>query len=282
VRLPDGRGAPAGANAVQTNEDGEYRIWGLDPGRYYVTARYIVEGGLPTPPGPSRESWRETYYPGALAPDKAAVFDVTEKPEIDGIDFRILAVKGFRVSGKVTHPSIDLSEERPTIVLIPRGATIADERRNRPEYNQTWGGFDLREVLPGNYTLLATLFRWLPDANSTREVVAAGAIDVSVASDVTELNVPLSSSGVNVTGRVSSGARRLEVGLHALGDDTLSLPFLMEAAGQLTTQTLNGTFHFTNVPPGAYSVTINQTVVETRIDVGEKSPPPLQIVIKSD
>jgi hypothetical protein len=301
LRIPDNGGAPTEAQKVKTNERGEYRLWGLNAGKYYVTARYETEGYLSSTET-DRSSWQETYYPGALAPRGAQVLDVGEAADIDGLDFRVLDVKGFRISGKVTHPTLDLSGEKPTIVLIPRDSRTADERNVQEPGNETWEGFDVRNILPGNYTLLASILKWIPDSVSTRFVVAVGRADVNLFEDISGLTVPLESSGIEVTGNIvstdntpwMSGTRSLRVSLHALGDDTRSLPFAMEAANQLWTQTINSTFRLINVPAGRYAVRVSnlpagEVVREIRVGstlvandgfiLGEKSPEPLRVII---
>jgi hypothetical protein len=81
------------------DERGQYRLWGLAPGKYklsvdYTSAGYTISvtgvvlslGGRPlyVP-----ETWAKTYFPGTPDADKASIVEVGEGAIVERLDFRI-------------------------------------------------------------------------------------------------------------------------------------------------------------------------------------------------
>jgi len=67
----------ARASIVQratTNDIGEFRLFGLQPGRYVVSALWAPEPG--TELALQRLGYAPTYYPGTVESDSAQVFEV--------------------------------------------------------------------------------------------------------------------------------------------------------------------------------------------------------------
>jgi len=84
--------------ATQTNDLGEYRLRGLDPGRYYVSAS--------DNPDPNRDELPEggyetVYYPGGSDPGRASLLELHPGEELPGIDFTFVPIKTFSVRGRV-------------------------------------------------------------------------------------------------------------------------------------------------------------------------------------
>ena len=125
---------PAGGG--QTDDRGEYRVWGLNPGEYYVSAvppnlpeignrggppRRCVARGGPTlalrgagrgragagaeaAPETDPVGYAPTYYPGVPSPNEARTVSVGLGAEAAGIDFSVLLVRTSRIAGRVTDP----------------------------------------------------------------------------------------------------------------------------------------------------------------------------------
>jgi hypothetical protein len=132
-----------------TDDTGAFRIHGLPPGEYYVTASLRVapvESVVQTTHAP-------TYYPGAA--NFAEAQRVLLAPGADvAVDFPVLPFRTARVSGVVLDSSgapanafLNLTSEAGElgVPLGVGGATRED------------GTFTLPEVPPGTYTLNATL-----------------------------------------------------------------------------------------------------------------------------
>jgi hypothetical protein len=157
---------PTGRNA-QTNDLGQFRLYGLPPGDYYVSATLrnmdvmamdmmgpMSPGGAA--PGPSASApssgYAPTYFPGTVSATEAQRISVAAGQEAQGTDFALMAVRMARISGLVIN-----SEGRPVegaMVTPVSGRGIegipffaGGTRTNRE------GAFTLNSVAPGDYIL---------------------------------------------------------------------------------------------------------------------------------
>jgi hypothetical protein len=87
------RGEPIRGGGGQTNDRGEYRISGLQPGSYYVVANQNPEGGYST-----------TYYPGVDTMETAVSVSVTAGSESGGIVFPLSTDRHFVIRAKPAIP----------------------------------------------------------------------------------------------------------------------------------------------------------------------------------
>jgi protocatechuate 3,4-dioxygenase beta subunit len=110
VRSAIQRGArqfvPGGAAA--TNDQGEYRIANLPPGRYYlsVSERNALLGAVQRTAGAAaQETNLTTYY--ANSPDlrSAVPIDITAGAELRGIDVRLLRGRAYSIRGRILDPN---------------------------------------------------------------------------------------------------------------------------------------------------------------------------------
>jgi Carboxypeptidase regulatory-like domain len=172
---------PAGFD--QTDDRGQYRIFGLPPGDYHVTAtaggmvEQIMRSVLETPP-PTGEpgenvGYAPTYYPGVINPTEATSLKVATGQETAGIDFQVQLVPLGTVRGVV-------SGANAIVMLVPEGGTLggggrggggrggggrgalAEVASGLLRGNQTLrattqpdGSFSIRNVPPGSYTIVA-------------------------------------------------------------------------------------------------------------------------------
>ena len=167
--------------AAQTDDLGAYRVWGLNPGDYYVSAvtpNFAPGGGRGfgppgAPPGgrggrgglpvgapgsePAQVGYAPTFYPGVPSVAEARAVSVGLSLEVPSIDFNVLLVRTARISGRVTNPD-GTATTAGNIVLIPEtggrawrggaGATFA----SRIDWD---GSFSMAGVAPGRYLLRA-------------------------------------------------------------------------------------------------------------------------------
>ncbi len=167
--------------AAQTDDLGAYRVWGLNPGDYYVSAvtpNFAPGGGRGfgppgAPPGgrggrggaPAGASGNEseqvgyapTFYPGVPSVNEARAVSVGLSLEVPSIDFNVLLVRTARISGRVTNPD-GTATTAGNVLLVPEsggragrggaGSTFAS-RIDRD------GSFSMAGVAPGRYVLRA-------------------------------------------------------------------------------------------------------------------------------
>jgi len=88
--------APAGSGV--TNDLGEYRAFGLRPGRYYVSATY--RGNVALPDG--EDEYVTTFFPRTPDPSAAVPVDVTPGAQLRNIDVSMRKARAVTIRGKVT------------------------------------------------------------------------------------------------------------------------------------------------------------------------------------
>ena len=152
----------------QTNDLGQFRLYGLPPGDYYVSASVRNMDGIMTdllapaaagaaaPPARTAtptSGYAASYYPGTTSPAEAQKITVAAGQETQGIDFPLTQVRLARISGIVLN-----SEGKPvegTAVSLAPGRGFegglalpgAGARTNRE------GAFTVTGVAPGDYNL---------------------------------------------------------------------------------------------------------------------------------
>jgi hypothetical protein len=176
-------------NGGVTNDRGEYRIFGLEPGTYLVSARPSSAGG--TSPmialataevdaaletlraqrpqsgaAPNRQpetsatvrpfDYAPIYYPGVAARADASPITLVAGQEAAGLDFALQRITTLIVEGQITRPD-GQPGAGAQVQLTPTGSTdFATEQESilsataGPE-----GMFRFRQVTPGSYTLFA-------------------------------------------------------------------------------------------------------------------------------
>ena len=83
---------PAGQNARDTTDDqGHYRLFGLPPGDYYVSASLRPFGPEATDPSGDLPGYANTYYPGTSNAGEAGRVTLAVAQENTGINFGLIA-----------------------------------------------------------------------------------------------------------------------------------------------------------------------------------------------
>jgi hypothetical protein len=150
---------------VFTNDLGEYRLFGLRPGRYFLSASY--KPGQRLDPSEADEDSAEagksgyapTFYPGTPDPARATALTIKTGDELSSMDLLLEPSTVYTIRGHVniigprgnTNSVFLLLGPRSTGLgwSVPARQTIVD----KPE-----GMFEIQGVLPGSYTLSAFLF----------------------------------------------------------------------------------------------------------------------------
>jgi protocatechuate 3,4-dioxygenase beta subunit len=213
---------PTGRTAM-TNDLGQYRIYGLPPGDYFVSA--TLRGGgaemaftetvsemavvsvaaMSSMPGAEspRAGYAPTYYPGTPSGSEAQKLIVAVGQEAQNTDFALVPVRLARITGTVIG-----SEGRPlegaSVSLASRTSTLGtitfpSGGAGRTDKN---GHFTLTGVAPGDYTLNARTSGMVTStADGERMVFTMTRTMVSGGGDGTTESgsVPLSVSGEDMS-----------------------------------------------------------------------------------
>lgn len=217
------------ARSAQTNDIGQFRIYGLQPGTYYVAASARGADGRPiTIAEPGTEAvagsggLAPTFFPGTVVVNDAQRIEVSAASEIPGVDFSLLPVRLARITGTIVD-----SRSRPVsgyVVMLNQARPEAWQlgQLKVAEADDS-GRFTLADVPPGEYRL---------DVRSKASIEAiaqtGGSVGQSQADDAPEFaSVPLNVSGGDMAGltiRLTTGFEirgRLAAGGSSLGPDEL-------------------------------------------------------------
>jgi len=196
----------------ESNDLGEFRLFGLSPGRYLISAepetwnRVVGDREFSGADKSSGEKgYAKLYYPGVTDSGKASVITVKEGDEIASIDILMKQVTVFRVRGKVVNLLPKPSGRRwfqVQVLRIDQGAGW--ESLGATSAGDADGSFEIREIPPGNHIIRAI---WRSDDGGmhvTQQDFTVGNADVE------GLTLTIGES-VNIPGRVNwDGAPRLE------------------------------------------------------------------------
>jgi len=149
---------PAGeSGSEQTNDLGEYRIWGLQRGKYLVAATYRApESGQPQP---TDQVYLPTFHPSTPDTSQATVVDVEPGSETSGVDVDLRQAHAVAVRGRVMVDAPMKTLKGIFVSLVPRSADGSYSFSNSANYGSPVqddsGNFEIRGVPPGPYNVVA-------------------------------------------------------------------------------------------------------------------------------
>jgi hypothetical protein len=270
---------------VHSDDHGEYRLFSLTPGRYYVAARLedLTRRTVPLgyyPPGrmfasdrsespivtkrrlPAGEEVEETYqivyYGGGINPDLASPVDVGIGSNVAGIDIPMAEarvpsrhIRGkVAVSGNLPAPArlTAVPQRYTSDMLTPVGLTDAD------------GAFDLGGAVPGKYYLVALV---PPDPNirtTPPPQPQVGVLSIEVGeSDLDGVSMVVSAPFL-ITGKVSMENRQeSDPDLAKLSVDFTPEPYVQGFPNLNSTATVfpNGGFSTNSLRQGDFFPQVN-------------------------
>jgi len=264
------------AGTATTNDRGEYRIYFVTPGRYYLSGGTtpgptIVSTTSRIGPSPNDplENYAFTYYPGVSNLDQALAIDIRAGSEV-AIDFAVARTQLYTVRGRLT----DAATNRPpsTVNIAIAYQTVMGQSGMSmvgPLYDSASGNFEVRSLLPGSYLLQIT------------SVSGSARLPVEVVNRDLEVSAVI-RNGVSVAGivRVEGGtlpSALQRIQLRPIIDGVVSLIGTTPSAPAAA----DGTFKLNNVPPGEYQISIpsmpDYFVKEIRFDRNDALSRPLVV-----
>jgi hypothetical protein len=261
---------PAGLNLFQialTNDLGEYRLYNLPPGGYYVAANDTrVNLGMMGVERPARGLDRTMgmlnlrtgdhpllYYPGVFKVSEAQKVHLTAGQEAH-IDLSLRPVKLLTVSGHVFEPNGKPAVSAHVQLTSPTASAEAFSEELRAS-TDVQGYFEIKKVLPGSYTTAASLQVYGGRGN---EGNYWGEQPIEVVGDnISGLQLQLTSE-LEISGKVSTleGAKH---DLRGIGVSVDGADVYLPGGGQLLggrsdDVTEDGTFHVAGLGRTTYRV----------------------------
>ena len=189
-----------GANARDTTDDqGHFRLFGLPPGEYYVSATLRTGGPEVTDPMGELSGYAATYYPGTTNIAEAQRVTVALSQENTGVHFGLIATRLVRVSGQVIM-SDGSAAQNGNVMLAPvsssGGRALIMQQGGAGNRIGRDGTFRLPNVAPGRYQLQARV-----PANRQMELAR---MELMVGAENVEGLTLVTAPGAIVTGNVVS------------------------------------------------------------------------------
>ncbi|HEY7497440.1 MAG TPA: carboxypeptidase-like regulatory domain-containing protein [Vicinamibacterales bacterium] len=169
VLAPLLEGIPALLTGGLTDDLGHYRIHGLAPGTYYVSAFY--GGDLATVAAEDVLRYASTYYPGTMSASEAQAVVLDVGQDAQNVSFALTPLRAATVSARIVSSAGQTS--RVFARLIPAGGVVLPAAE-RSESSGADGSITFTNVQPGQYTLLAHI------ANSATPEAELGSAPVTV------------------------------------------------------------------------------------------------------
>lgn len=166
------------ASIVETNDLGEYRLFGLAPGRYFVSAGFSSWRPTDAPSAEvHEEGYAKIYYPGTTEAAKAGSITLKAGEEVSSIEILLRQITVHRIRGRVFNQITHKQGEGVELLLMPKADTPQWELTSRAIVQKPDGSFEIPDVTPGTYVLVAY---WFSDDKSyaNRQIVEVGNADV--------------------------------------------------------------------------------------------------------
>jgi Carboxypeptidase regulatory-like domain len=232
-----------------TNDLGEYRIFDLEPGHYYLAAVYnplpIHPGFDPLPVRQLKQGYPTTFYPNTIDSSKAQLLTLRPGDEIASVDFRMQPASLSTVSGSIQNAPPD-SNGIINVYMYSRGSDLGSSfGPNELQALTKSGKFSIYRVPPGSYYIRGASLT--PDGRvpflTTREVEVAD-------TDVNGVTLTF-TPGLTIQGRLlwDSGKQKDVESLIIFLDPTEEDESLR---GQSRHPKSDGSFSFKDIEEGDY------------------------------
>jgi hypothetical protein len=233
---------------VQTDDLGQYRLYGLAPGRYFISAVYpqwsrsggdFDHGSEESGP----EGYARLFYPGTSDQSKASAFTIKAGEEIPSVDMPMRLVPVFTVHGHIYNQITHKPGKGTIVFMLPKNRNIGwDGGINRADVDKPDGSFEIHEIIPGSYELTALWFDQGREYASTTDVEVNGG-------DVGGISLTI-RPGTNINGYI------VWEGPPAIDKDDLSVMPLMDEMSLVFTGSTrvapNNTFVLKEIGDGTY------------------------------
>jgi hypothetical protein len=264
-RVTDGNGQPAagvplemirvaynqnGQRSLQittratSNDRGEYRLYWITPGRYYLAGGTPLGESVPLP----RDTYTLTYFPDTTDVDRAAAIEVKPGSE-NTYDLVVPRQPLYKIRGKIVDEALSVS---PRALGLSVGFRTFGGGTGYLLFNQAYdpatGNFEIRDLPPGNYAVMVNT-----GSTTARVPVAIHNADIDGL-------VVVVSAGIAITGQVRADGGPLPPGTRIqLRPIVPGVSDFVGFAPQ-TQAAADGTFRFDGVLAAEYRAVITPPV----------------------
>jgi hypothetical protein len=206
----------ASRGSATTNDLGEYRLFGVPPGKYYIRSNAPLRRA-----SDDDETFAASFYPAASDPSGAAALDLRAGQELRGIDLVARRTRLVTARGRVVKPV------GASLVLLVIGMNMDGGSMNtQNQVTDPDGKFELRGMAPGSYGLSVSAMVGGKRFTARYQTLQVGATDI----DNIELRpvAPVELKGaIRIEGNTDTKPSQVTVKLNGRSGgvtSTLSLP----------------------------------------------------------
>jgi len=274
-----------------TNDLGEYRVFGLLPGRYFVSAEI-----RPNPVAPQTvDQYVTTYFPRATDAAAAAPIDMAPGAQLRNIDIALAKMHTVTVTGRavseIRPPASGDNAQRTNlnVMLSARNTMIVGGGFTRGAPVNPEGNFEFRGVTPGSYFVIAQVN--LPGKNfAARTIIQVGSSNIEGISLMVRGGVPVNGR-IRAEGETTASLAGLRVMLQpAEAGGIVFGPFPNQQVKEDGSFQLDDvgadryTLTVSNLPDGFYLKSVrsaNLDVLADGLEIASGTPAPLEVVVSS-
>ena len=232
---------------AQTDDLGSYRIFGLAPGEYYISAEYNpgqFGGAVPEGAG-----FAPSFYPGFADVGRAVPVQVRPGDDLPGMDFNLQSARAYAIKGRVYDAVNAKPAANAVLMLLPRNRDFTYTLSGVTFIQGPQGTFELGGVSPGSYDLVVRM----EEGNQryrTREPVEV------TSSDVVGLQISV-GPGITLHGRLRvEGQSSLDIRSWRVMLWPREEGMIMDLPSE--SPKADGTFVFSNVGDGDYRLRLSE------------------------
>ena len=286
-----------------TDDRGEYRLFWLPPGDYYVGA--TTRAAAPFAGG---QPGARTFYPSVTRLNEAQPIAIRGGEDLRGWDIALRPAPLFKISGRITSSVVAPPNDTGSPLVMaflhltdrdldtPNDSAAANQA-GRISLTPNTGVFEITNVPPGSYELLGRVAD--PSVGTGLGAFSWGRILVDVEDrDIGGLSIAISPSpALKGVVRVVGGGNlppNLRIALNPIGGSSrVALYQLVATRG--TPVAADGTFAVASVPPGQFRVGAlpglppdfyiadvrqnSASVFDSGFAIGSREPEPIEIFI---
>jgi len=275
--------------AAQTNDRGEYRMYWVTPGRYYLfagrpsTGANSVSAMMFLAMGGVTASGKETpvvpgyaFYPGVMDIENTRAVDLQPGADLQGVDLALTPKpQTYSIRGRLIDSGTGQRPLRANVFVVTQTPGLnwsgADPTLGADapggHYNATSGAIEIRDLLPGTYSVTAIVQNPVAAGSGGSSRQSTGTVLVTVSdSDVDGIVLSLVPAAsilgrLRVDGQAPITIDRLRVQLVPT-DASAALQQILHRQGSSgfyrdSQTSADGTFRLDDVVPGEYRIDVS-------------------------